>query len=589
MNKSIVAMDIECYTNYFLVLFKSQSGKMFSITMLNDNIDNDINIIKTILKRHLIVTFNGNNYDLWILAAFLKGASNAELKALSDAIITENLFPWELSKRFPNVIKPQCDHIDLVGCTPLQASLKTYGCRIHSPKLQDLPIEPSAIITESDAASLYTYCINDVDVTLQIFETMIKDIQLRNQMGPNYNADFRSLSGPQIAERVLKSELNNAGVFPERRKGPVKPFKYNKPDYIRFTDTALNTALQATIDATFEVSPSGKVNLPDALKKVINFAGAKYKMGIGGLHSQEKKQAIVPKNDEILGEFDVASMYPSLISNLGMYPKHVGPEFLDVYRNMIDERLTAKRSGDKHTSNALKLVLNSSYGKFGSMYSWLYSPELLVQTTVTGQLCLLMLIEQMTTAGFTVVSANTDGVNVLLKKAEFDKAQAIADNFKMSTGLELEWTPYAAVYSESVNSYIAFKNDGDYKTKGTYDMGAINKGYANQICVEAVIAYLLNNIPIDKTIMAEIDVRKFLTMRGVKGGGVWRGQELGKVVRWYKATDGESILYKTNGNKVATSDCAHPMMDLTNELPGNLNKAWYIDEAQKMLNKLGIN
>ena len=35
---------------------------------------------------------------------------------------------------------------------------------------------------------------------------------------------------------------------------------------------------------------------------------------------------------------------------------------------------------------------------------------MLIQTTVTGQLALLMLIENIELAGFTVVSANTDGI-----------------------------------------------------------------------------------------------------------------------------------------------------------------------------------
>jgi hypothetical protein len=48
----------------------------------------------------------------------------------------------------------------------------------------------------------------------------------------------------------------------------------------------------------------------------------------------------------------------------------------------------------------------------------------------------------------------------------------------------------------------------------------------------------------------------------VAGGGVWRGHYLGKVVRWIWAKDGEPITYKKNGNKVATSDGAYPVMDL---------------------------
>ena len=40
-------------------------------------------------------------------------------------------------------------------------------------------------------------------------------------------------------------------------------------------------------------------------------------------------------------------------------------------------------------ANALKIVVNGSFGKFGSRYSILYSPDLMLQVTITGQLCRL--------------------------------------------------------------------------------------------------------------------------------------------------------------------------------------------------------
>ena len=39
-----------------------------------------------------------------------------------------------------------------------------------------------------------------------------------------------------------------------------------------------------------------------------------------------------------------------------------------------------------------KIQINGSFGKLGSKYSLLYAPDLLLQTTITGQLALLMLI-----------------------------------------------------------------------------------------------------------------------------------------------------------------------------------------------------
>ena len=55
--------------------------------------------------------------------------------------------------------------------------------------------------------------------------------------------------------------------------------------------------------------------------------------------------------------------------------------------------LKEERSYLKTTSDTLKICVNGSFGKLGSKFSFLYAPELLIQTTMTGQLALLMLIE----------------------------------------------------------------------------------------------------------------------------------------------------------------------------------------------------
>jgi hypothetical protein len=84
------------------------------------------------------------------------------------------------------------------------------------------------------------------------------------------------------------------------------------------------------------------------------------------------------------------------------------------------------------------------------------------------------------------------------------------------------------------------------------------------------------------------NVRQFVSVRTVKGGGLWRGEYLGKVVRWYYATDGDPIISKLNGNKVATTDGARPMMELTDTLPVDTDYARYIAIAAEIILTLGI-
>lgn len=582
MKKKKVYWDVECYRNYFYVKFKS-SDQDYEVRLFNDQLEKgDPKVVRTILKRHLLIGFNTENYDTPMLAAFLAGYNNSQLKDLSDAIITSGKPWWMLRDNYPGLRLPSFDGIDLNGVTPLRASLKTYACRIHTQSLEDLPLPPGTVIQQEQVAILESYCDNDLDMTRDIAIDMADDLRLRADMTREYSSDFRSKSGPQIAEAVLRNQLNLAGVAVEKRRGRVKPFKYRMPDFIKFKTPELKAVKKAVKKAVFKVDKNGYARLPDELDQVIEFAGAKYKLGIGGLHSQEKHQAVVADTDA-LGEWDVGSMYPTIILGQGLYPEHIGPEFCDVYRRVYDTRMAAKAKGDKVVSDSLKLVLNSSFGKFGSHYSFLYSPELLIQTTLTGQLSLLMLIEMFHLAGIPTMSANTDGVVVLTDKS----MGPVVRTWQERTGMTLEWTPYDAIYSESVNSYVAIRAGGGAKLKGTYAPGSIAKGYQNEICVDAVVALLEHGVPIKDTVMACDDVTKFLTMRGVRDGGVWRDQQLGRVVRWYVSTDGEPIRYRSNGNKVAGSDGAVPMMTL-GPIPADLDRQWYVDRAEKLLTKLGV-
>lgn len=263
---------------------------------------------------------------------------------------------------------------------------------------------------------------------------------------------------------------------------------------------------------------------------------------------------------------------------------------MDLREKLLKEKEELKKELHikKSTSNSLKLVINSSFGLFGNKYSFLYSPDLLIQTTITGQLALLMLIEGITSVGAKAVSANTDGVNILCNKDIYDDVNNVCFNWEITTGLELEENRYRATFNESVNSYIAIQADGDVKSKGNYALPSLMKNTVNSVCIEAVIDYLANGTPIEQTINVCDDIKKFLTVRSVAGGGVCGDQYLGKVVRWYYGDNENTINYKKNGNKVPKSDGAVPCMDLPDQFPSDLNREWYIQEAHKMLGLLGL-
>jgi hypothetical protein len=593
--KRILVLDLEVYENYFLAMFKSiDTRKVQAFEMLPDQ-PLDRRRILAILKTFKIVTFNGNNYDMPMLSMAMVGRSNSDLKSASNAIIERGLKSWQFEQEFG--VKPlaMVDHIDLIETVPgVAISLKLYGARMHSERLQDLPIEHNALITPEQHPLLRSYCENDLDTTIDLWAiaTNPKDniIETRERLSAEFGMDMRSKSDAQIAEAMIKISV-------QRKTGqqvykpviaPGTSYKYTAPAWVKFKHPTLQAMFADVLASEFVVKDTGKVELPEALKRNIALGKSKYQMGIGGLHSMEQSVAHVADSMTILRDRDVVSYYPSLILQCGLFPKNMGEHFQSVYQEFFKRRIAAKKAGDKSVAQTLKIVLNGTFGKLGSMYSVLYSPDLMIQVTVTGQLAMLMLIERMEAAGIPVISANTDGVVMACPVMLEPVMLAIVAQWEKETGLETEETQYRALYSRDINNYLALKIGGGYKPKGTLTPAGVGKNPDYEIVNEAVCRFLDKGVPIAETIFHCRDVRKFLRVRRANGGCKWGDQYLGRVARWYRVVGGSThIEYVTNGNKVGGSDGSMPLMELTGEFPTDIDYGFYLQEATDLLRELG--
>lgn len=591
-SRTKAVLDIECYTNYFLIAIKSMSnGKIVTFERSSWS-DFDSEQLNSVLRKYTIVTFNGNRYDLLLLKGAIAGFDAAKLKAISDDIIVNNARAWDTESKYS---LPQCkyiDHIDLIDVAPGKASLKIYGGRLHSKRMQDLPIEPNAIIKPDERIALTNYCINDLDTTIDLFNKLSSQIDLREKMGIELGMDLRSKSDAQIAESVIKKQIE--AIKGTKIYRPDLPdgysFNYVPPKFIKFKHPELVNALEVFKSEAFTLNEKGDAAEPEKVGKLkVKINQTVYQLGIGGIHSCEKTVNYIAGTDHILVDRDVTSYYPNIILNQRLYPKHIGTEFLTAYKSIVEKRIHAKKTGDKVTDASLKIVINSSFGKFGNRWSALYSPDLLIQTTVTGQLALLMLIEALEDSGIQVVSANTDGIVIYCHKRNQAALFSIIAAWEATTGFNTEETAYTALYSRDINNYVAFKPSGSYKAKGAYADAELSKTPTAQVCVQAVVDHLQLDIPIETTIRSCPDTRMFVSVRSVTGGAVKGDTYLGKAVRWYYAV-GEtgSIQYKKNGNKVAMTDGARPLMLLPDTPPKDIDYQWYIAKAYAILGDLGV-
>lgn len=583
-----VYLDSECYPNYYGIGFLLGSKHKYYEIRGNSSFSmQQIQEIKQIMAEYVTVGFNSKEYDIPLLRVALTGVNTAMIKKASNKLINKSkgVFAWQLLKeaKIPN-IEIQA-HIDIFKVAPsVNTSLKTYAARMGFKKLQDLPYEPDTILTEQQMDEVKEYCFNDIEVTEKLTYRLEKELELRYFFSKEYQVDLMSKSDASIAETVFNVKY---GIpYTDKAYSYNKPYvQYEAPEYIKFTTPELISLFDKIKANQYQLDEKGDlINIP----YVVTIGNTDYKIGVGGIHSQEKNIHFSGCN-KLLADIDVVSYYPTIMINNGYTPHNHPACFIEDYKKFYDERLEAKAVGDSIKSNTCKIILNGTFGKLGNMYSSLYSPNLLLNVTLTGQLSLLMLIELLEQNNIAVVSANTDGIVASCEQTDEYVLKVLIKQWEEACNFKTTFTEYKDVYKRSVNDYVAIKYDGSITTKGFLQFCSLRNNSIEVACRSAVINYLKDNIPVEETIegMSD-DIRNFLIFKKSTDGAYYQGKNLGKTARWYYGKNGDAIL-KGNGNKVQDSSGAIPLMEIPEELNiANLDLDQYIKRSYKVLNSLGV-
>lgn len=616
-----VEFDVETYPNYFLIAFLFKGKHVVSFEIRNNQPFTQLQELVFVCQNFTLVGFNSNYYDVPMLLHFASGsATNNTLYALSYDLIEKEVAWWKIKDSYKHS-NFKFDHYDIINVAPdpAKVSLKMYSARRLASQLQDLPFDPHTPLTDSQIETLRAYCVKDIVNTHGLKNDLHTEIEMRKFMSQQYNMDLRSKSDAQIGEAValklVEARLGRAVPKPINYKGKV--LRYTVPTYIKFETPLMQNVCNVVANAEYPVSKeSGKPEIPDVVSELkIKIGNTEYTLGIGGLHSKEKEQTIICGKRDRLRDVDADSFYPFLIINNQYCPKTMGAVFLQVYQeDLVNPRIKHKRASanmdlteavrkeEKKLANSKKIVINGLYGKLGDPYSKMYAPELMISVCLTGQLSLLMLIERMELQGISAVSANTDGVVLKYTDDQTELVDAIIKQWEKDCNFTTEETFYHALYSANVNNYIAIKSDKDCQIiKGAKRKGIFSDHWITDqnnfklrstpnflICRNAVVNYLTERKPIEQTIRECTDIKQFLSVRAVKGGGVFRGEKFGRIARFYISNVSQDCLqYAKNGNKVANSDNAELMLNTTDGIPGDLDYDFYIPYADEMLYDIG--
>jgi hypothetical protein len=589
-------LNVEAYPNYFLISFKLHGTNKF----LQLETPFNPRLLSWIMNNYLTVGFNSINYDLLMIWLAYSNQDTYRIKDATNDLILRGMREYELKKEY-HFFTFKTNHIDLLPVLPLKGSLKLYGARIHTKSIQDQPFDVDQELSPFEIEQLKGFNCNQLDITEELFNFCKERIELREAMGAEYQEDLRSKSDAQIAEVVLTKEV--AKINGEKPKkitiDPGTTYRYSVPSYLAYQSKNLQNMLNQVRAAKFVVNGFGKIDLPEELKTSVQIGKGSYRLGIGGLHSEEKCVSYKSSSSISIVDRDVASYYPRLVTTLGLYPQAYGPAFLVAYETIIQSRLKAKEAKRKTEANGKKIVVNGAGGKFSDTYSFLYGPDLTIQMTVTGQLDLIMFIEALTLCDLEVISANTDGIVTLVPKDKEKIYNKCYQWWEATTGFFTEETRYQSYYARDVNSYFAVKENaksrddvklkGPWSEKGSQSGTQLDTNPSSLICTDAISDLLVHGRPVEQTIRECKDFTRFVTVRQAKAPGAHKnGYLLGKTLRWYYA-EGEvgTINYVQSGNKVPDTDGAKPCLDMPDSFPTDINYKWYEQKCQDILEEIG--
>lgn len=607
--------DIEIFPNCFSLTIKNTETKEFQFFELSDRKNNLVNLVPLFLdKRYIFCGYNNIHYDNPIVNFIieyketLKKSTRLDIEynlfQLSQTIIKGDLEKWKRWKYANNF--ETLDLLTMLFSQKLRVGLKEMQVTMKYSNVQEYDGNFEAPIPEENIPKMIQYNINDVNSTEELLYRCENDIKLRLNIEEEYGIKALNKDGVNLGMEILKTKYlektHKTWNDIKDLRSPCDKIALNEIilPFIKFDNPILKDLLNEMKQQV--VSPDRK-----GYNKHFLMDNLEYSVGVGGIHSVNKPSIFIAKEDEVISDVDVASLYPSLIIEYGFYPPHLGKEFLEVYKGIKDERIEAKHNGNKLKNLTLKLSINGLSGNLQSEFSWCYSPKTVMRIRINGQLLLLMLAEKLISIGCQIIQANTDGLFVLRKKKDEQKFKDACKWWENLTRLELEEDRFERFYQFAINDYLGIlegykdsKNPKLLKKKGLFiDSVTLGKGMQPMIIPKAINANLADNIPVEETIRNCKDINEFITYQKVdkKFAVQYMNKFITHINRYYVSTNG-GYLYKceVEDSKIVkfanmlTASGVTLCNDITaiKEFPKNINYKYYIKEANKILAKLKI-
>ena len=633
-NNNVIIFDIETMQELFLVvcMVPGKAGKSFQVSRWKNQLDSFVRYTEANVDAYWVgynnlrfdsqvVEWILRNYDNWHELTNLEICARIAQKA-ADVIHDANydVFPeyreHELSLKQLDLFK--IHHYDNKN---RMVSLKRLEFEMDLENIEEMPIHHTKVdMTKEEVEMTIDYCYNDVDATYEFYKITLGDcdhplykgnnqIELRQDIEAEFGISCMNYSDSKIGDEMIKKYYcSEKGI--EYKELPRK-------GYFRKNIDLKNCIAKYVIFETPQLSEFLKkmkktqLGLQDDFKEHIDFHGNVYSFMKGGLHTENGPKIFEADEEYEIIDWDVSSYYPAIIINNGQFPAHLGKEFLRGYKQMFEKRLELKPFAKKDKKikgivGALKLAVNSVYGKSSDMQNWIYDRQLTMFTTITGELSLMMLIEKYETNGIHVISANTDGVTIKIEKALIPLMHEINAWWCDITQYELERTDYSKIIFSTVNDYLAIMTNGEIKKKGDFLTDfELHKNKSARVVPIALERYFVSGVPVAETIRNHNNLYDFCLRQKATRSFHYEGTNRStgkktvydKLIRYYVSNEGDKIFKiknpecQTRAAAISQIEAGEWVCKVCNFLPkgskvDNVNYDYYIEKANRLVLKI---
>ncbi|NTI22363.1 hypothetical protein G6M87_10890 [Rhizobium rhizogenes] len=490
-----------------------------------------------------------------------------------------------------------------------RTGLKSLEFNMRADNVGDLPFEAGTYLTLEQIDTLLRYNFDDVKETTRFYVYSLDAIIFRDELTVSTGMPCLNYNDTKIGKEYFRLELEKALGIPIGKNNRTERKIINIGEvilpYVQFESDEFRRGLDFLKRTSIT-----QTNKPPELKDFsITYGGFQFDIGAGGIHGSVQRQRVIPAADEIMFDIDVSSFYPNLAISNRIFPEHLSEAFCDIYKALYDRRKSIPKSSP--INGMLKLALNGVYGDSNQEHSkGFYDPKYTMAITFNGQLLLCMLAERLVKyAGCRLIQINTDGMTVLMKRANQHIFTELCAQWSAMTKLELEQVEYSQMLIANVSAYIAIGADGkikkrkkDYQWKtdkptNLNESLVWHQDWSALIVPMAAEMQMVQNVPIRDFIHRHDDAFDFMLKAKAPGKGgrleLDNGTRLQKVTRYAIARHGPGLrtvhrpLAKTPDKERNISIQAGYSVQICDDVrdfdPRNLNHDWYIKEAEKLV------